>query len=88
MSTANYGLDPAFYALSLLRRRRLDQCVEHASTTIQEKQQSNPGSGVDLQLWWAKVRALTNQTWFDDTEMEETDAGDELIEKGTIGNAV
>lgn len=78
-------LDPAYYALSLLRRRRLDACVEHATNAIQEKQSADPSLGVDLQLWWAKTRALTNQSWFDDTEMEETDAGDVLVEKNASG---
>lgn len=73
-------MDPAYYVLSLLRRRRLDACVDYSTAVIREKQQA-AGGAVDLQLWWAKARALTNQAWFDDTEMEETDAGELLVER-------
>lgn len=80
-------LDPAYYALSLLRRRRLEACVNHCTDAIEQKQQADPGKGVDLQLWWAKTRALTNQSWFDDTEMEEADAGDFLVEKNASSSS-
>jgi tetratricopeptide repeat protein 8 len=76
------GLDPAYYALSLLRRRRLDQCVEHTTGAMNARPQQ-----VDLQLWWAKARALTNQSWFDDTEMEEADAGDALVESNAAATS-
>ena len=44
------GLDPAYYALILLRQRKLDKSVA-VSTTLLEK---NP---YDLQAWYMKTRA-------------------------------
>jgi tetratricopeptide repeat protein 8 len=81
------GVDPAYYALSLLRRRRLDACVDFSTSVLREKQQA-AGGAVDLQLWWAKARALTNQSWFDDTEMEENDAGEVLVERAVTSSGL
>lgn len=73
-------MDPAFYALSLLRRRKLDQCVA-TSTDILDR---NP---YDLQVWYVKARALTLKNWIDDTEMEEDGVAEVLLDNNAIASA-
>lgn len=67
-------MDPAFYALSLLRRRKFDKAIE-TSTTLLER---NP---YDQQIWWIKARALTTKNWIDDTEMEEEGVAEVLLDE-------
>ena len=73
-------MDPAFYALSLLRRRKLDHCIE-VSTKVLER---NP---YDQQLWYIKARALTHKTWMDDTEMEEEGVAEVLLDDNAMASA-
>jgi tetratricopeptide repeat protein 8 len=73
-------MDPAFYALSLLRRRKLDECVASA-TTILDK---NP---YDQQVWAIKARALTVKAWIDDTEMEEEGVAELLLDENAMNAA-
>eukprot|EP00331_Platyophrya_macrostoma_P019646 CAMPEP_0176475492 /NCGR_PEP_ID=MMETSP0127-20121128/43635_1 /TAXON_ID=938130 /ORGANISM="Platyophrya macrostoma, Strain WH" /LENGTH=204 /DNA_ID=CAMNT_0017871091 /DNA_START=25 /DNA_END=636 /DNA_ORIENTATION=+ len=74
------GLDPAYYALTLLRRRRLDASI-HVSTTLLAK---NP---YDQQVWLMKARALTLKSWIDDTEMEEDGVAEVLLEDHAMASA-
>jgi tetratricopeptide repeat protein 8 len=70
-------MDPAFYALSLLRRRKFDKAIE-TSTTLLDR---NP---YDQQVWWIKARALTNKNWIDDTEMEEEGVAEVLLDENAV----
>uniref|UniRef100_A0A6U4UEQ4 Uncharacterized protein n=1 Tax=Neobodo designis TaxID=312471 RepID=A0A6U4UEQ4_NEODS len=70
-------MDPAFYALSQLRRRRLDKSIETATTLLER----NP---YDQQVWWIKARALTNKNWIDDTEMEEDGVAEVLLDENAV----
>lgn len=74
------GLDPAYYALTLLRRRRLDASI-HVSTTLLTK---NP---YDQQVWLMKTRALTLKSWIDDTDMEEDGVAEVLLEDHSMASA-
>ena len=55
-STAPAGMDPAFYALSKLRRRRFDEAVDQCSTLLRENNR-------DQAIWYIKTRALTLSNW-------------------------
>jgi tetratricopeptide repeat protein 8 len=74
------GMDPAYYALNLLRRRKLDRCIE-ASTEVLTK---NP---FDQQVWYIKTRALTLKSWMDDTEMEEEGVAELLLDESGASSA-
>ena len=73
-------MDPAFYALSQLRRRRLDPCVDTATEMLER----NP---YDLQAWFVKTRALTLKSWYDDTEAEEDGVAELLLEDNAMSSA-
>ena len=53
-------LHPAFLALSRLRRRRLDGCIDTCTSLLERNQ-------YDQQAWWIKMRALTLKDHIDDT---------------------
>lgn len=57
-------MDPLFMATNLFRRRRFEECV----TVCTEILKKNP---LDQAAWFLKARALTEQTYVDETEMEE-----------------
>ena len=74
------AIDPAFYTLSLLRRRKFDRCVQCASELLD----NNP---YDQQVWFMKARALTLQAWIDDTEMEEDGVAEVLLDDHAMATA-
>lgn len=74
------GMDPAFYALTLLRRRKLDRSIA-AATDILTK---NP---YDQQVWYIKTRALTLKNWMDDTEMEDDGVAEVLLDDNSMASA-
>jgi tetratricopeptide repeat protein 8 len=74
------GMDPAYYALNLLRRRKLDRCLE-TSTDVLAK---NP---FDQQVWLIKTRALTLKSWIDDTEMDEDGVAEILLDDNRVATA-
>lgn len=53
-------MNPAFLALSRLRRRRYDECI-NLCTGLLEK------NHYDQQAWWIKMRGLTLKSYVDDT---------------------
>eukprot|EP00731_Ephydatia_muelleri_P036450 Em0258g5a len=57
-------MDPLFMATSLFRRRRFEDCVTICTDILKK----NP---LDQAAWFLKARALTEQTYVDETEMEE-----------------
>lgn len=86
------GMDPAYYSLSLLRRRKLDECVAvsthhlnlnmKASVAAASPTDSSSGrvGGLDEQLWCIQTKAIILQSWFDDTEIEDDGVDDVLLE--------
>eukprot|EP00754_Rhynchopus_humris_P003916 Rhum_TRINITY_DN12034_c0_g1::Rhum_TRINITY_DN12034_c0_g1_i1::g.48823::m.48823/K16781/TTC8, BBS8; tetratricopeptide repeat protein 8 len=72
-------LDPAVYALSLLRRRRFDLCVEKTTELLDK----NP---YDMQMWYTKTRALTQKNWIDDTEMEDEGVAEILLDENAMNS--
>ncbi|CCW62198.1 unnamed protein product [Phytomonas sp. EM1] len=79
------GMDPGYYAFSLLRRRKLDECVAFASS--QRVSDSDGGCAVqDDQkhlnelLWYAQTKAMVLQHWFDDASIEDDGVNNVLLE--------
>lgn len=73
-------IDPAFYVLSLLRRRQFDSCIDKCTQLLA----LNP---YDQQLWYIKARALTQKNWVDDTEMEEEGVAEVLMDDNAMAAA-
>lgn len=57
-------IDPAFLALSRFRRRKFDESIA-VCTELLEKQP------LDRAVWFIKCRALTQQVYIDDTDIED-----------------
>lgn len=74
------GMDPAYYALNLLRRRKLDRCVKVSTEML-------AANALDQQLWFIKTRALTLKSWIDDTEMEEDGVAEVLLDENRVATA-
>lgn len=74
------GMDPAFRALSLLRRRRLDSCVAQCTELLNT-------NAFDLQAWYLKTRALTLQSWVDETEAEGDGVAELLLDDNAVAAA-
>lgn len=55
-------LDPCFYALSLLRRRKYDKSIDTCNELLERNQ-------YDQSAWYVKARALTNKNFIDDLEV-------------------
>eukprot|EP00758_Cryptobia_borreli_P001745 Tbor_TRINITY_DN2498_c0_g1::TRINITY_DN2498_c0_g1_i1::g.2664::m.2664/K16781/TTC8, BBS8; tetratricopeptide repeat protein 8 len=74
------GLDDAFYALSLLRRRKIDPCIGQTSANLEK-------NAYDLQSWYIKTKALTIRSWVDDIDIEEDGVGEMLLDEGSMAAA-
>eukprot|EP00736_Rhodelphis_marinus_P008008 Rmarinus@m.16909 len=70
-------MDPVWYAISKFRRRQLDECVDLCSDLLGK----NP---YDQAVWFLKVRALTCQSWIDDTEMEDEGIAEVLMDDNAM----
>ncbi|ESL09421.1 hypothetical protein TRSC58_02856 [Trypanosoma rangeli SC58] len=85
------GMDPVYYALSLLRRRRLEECIAvstHYLAVLQETmpqtsptQQQQQATGGAEALRFIQTRALIMQNWFDELDVEG-DGVDEVLLDG------
>ncbi|KAJ8932563.1 hypothetical protein NQ318_023096, partial [Aromia moschata] len=73
------AMDPMYLALSLIRRRRYDKCVE-VCTGILDKEP------LDQAAWCLKMRALTQRVYVDDLESEELPE-DDFLEDNAIASA-
>ncbi|XP_003383822.3 PREDICTED: tetratricopeptide repeat protein 8-like [Amphimedon queenslandica] len=58
------GVDPLFMALTLFRHRRFGDCLDICNQLLEK----NPR---DQAVWFLKVRSLTEQTYIDETEVED-----------------
>ncbi|KAF8303721.1 Bardet-Biedl syndrome 8 protein [Trypanosoma cruzi] len=84
------GMDPTYYALSLLRRRRLEECIAVSTqylAVFNEKMRltssmsQKQADGVDEPLWFIQTRALITQDWFDELDVDN-DGVDEVLLDG------
>nr|CCD17703.1 unnamed protein product [Trypanosoma congolense IL3000] len=91
------GMDPTYYALSLLRRCRFEECVaittSHlnaaiaAKNTDEQDQQSQSHhrdryiSMADMRLWLIRARALAMRNWFEEIDIDDDGTDDALMEK-------
>ncbi|EKX55519.1 hypothetical protein GUITHDRAFT_156789 [Guillardia theta CCMP2712] len=67
-------VDPVHLALSRLRRRNYDKCIDVATELLGRH-------GVDQQVWWIKCRALTNKNGIVDTEFDEEGLAELLLDE-------
>ena len=74
------GIDPAFYALSKLRRRRFDEAVGQCTALLRENNR-------DQAVWYIKTRALTLSNWVDDTDLEEEGVAEMLLDDNAMASA-
>ncbi|TPP42889.1 TPR repeat family protein [Leishmania donovani] len=88
------GMDPAYYALSLLRRRRLEECIKvstHyltlattpkcAGSPTGATATTPPSTGfMDESMWFIQTKAMVLQSWYDDAEIEDDGVDDVLME--------
>lgn len=89
-----HGLDPVFLALSRLRRRKFDACIEMCThlldrnpmDQVTSQQQTTLGRKCTMlqQIWYIKAKALTEKEWIDDTELEEEGVAELLMDDNAI----
>ncbi|KAK7197843.1 Tetratricopeptide repeat [Novymonas esmeraldas] len=72
------GMDPAYYALSLLRRRKLEECI--AVATHHLTLPTAAAAALDESLWYIQTKAMVLQGWYDDAEIEDDGVDDVLLE--------
>lgn len=81
------GIDPAYYALTLLRQRKLEDCVRVAThhlhlqtTTGSPASSATDAAGMDESMWYIQTKAMVLQSWYDDAEIEDDGVDDVLME--------
>lgn len=88
------GMDPAYYALSLLRRRKLDECIRvatrhltlppsaalHSPSSPTSPPARSGGRALDESVWFIQTKAMVQQSWYDDAEIEDDGVDDVLME--------
>ncbi|AIN95961.1 hypothetical protein LPMP_090450 [Leishmania panamensis] len=88
------GMDPAYYALSLLRRRKLEECVKVSthyltltvspdrtgSLTGATAATSSSAGYMDESMWFIQTKAIVLQSLYDDAEIEDDGVDDVLME--------
>ena len=79
-SSVPAGVDPVFYAQSLFARGRADDCAAICTSLLEE----NPR---DKAVWFLKCRALKRSAFVDDLDLEESGAGDALMDEEHTANA-
>ncbi|KAI8484739.1 PREDICTED: tetratricopeptide repeat protein 8-like [Branchiostoma belcheri] len=77
MALVPRGMDPLYTALSLFRRRRFEDCVT-VCTMLLEK---NP---YDQAAWTLKMRALTEQLYVDEVDVDEEGIAEMLMDDNAI----
>ncbi|KAF0699153.1 Aste57867_10274 [Aphanomyces stellatus] len=72
-------VDPFFLALLRTRQRRFQESVDLCTDILDQ----NP---YDQAVWFVKCRSLTQQTYIDDSEMEEDGAADLLLDDNVLAH--
>lgn len=73
-------MNPAFLALSRLRRRKFDSSIDLCTNILNE----NP---LDQQVWFMKCRGMTLKNYIDDTDLEEEGVADILMDENSMAKA-
>jgi len=71
--------DPLWLAQSKLRRRRFDECIAICTDILAK----NPR---DKAAWFIKTRAITENDYIDDCEMEEETLGDVMVSEEAMAS--
>ena len=69
-------MDPLFLACSHFRRRKFDECIKICTSLLDKNQ-------YDQSAWTLKMRALTEQVYVDEVEMDE-DGIAELLDENVL----
>lgn len=69
-------MDPFFLAVTKLKRRKYDECIEICDKLLETNQ-------FDQAVWFTKCRALTMKNWIDDLEIDEEGLADLLLDENT-----
>merc|ERR1719486_569463 len=72
-------MDPLWLAQSKLRRRRFDDCIAICTDILVK----NP---YDKAAWFIKTRAITENDFIDDCEMEEETLGDLMVNEEAMAS--
>lgn len=72
-------MDPLFVALNLFRRRKFEECVDVCTELLQK----NP---YDQSAWHLKMRALTEQVYVDEVEVDEEGIAEMMMDDNVIAS--
>jgi len=72
-------VDRVWLAMSKLRRRKFDECIEICTDLLNE-------NNLDQAVWLIKCKALTAQQYLDDTEMEEEGVAEILLDENATAS--
>lgn len=78
--TASTGLNQAFLAMSRFRRRKFDSCIDLCTQELA----ANPR---DEAMWVLKIRALTQNAYIDDMDLEEEGVADLILDDSAVSKA-
>lgn len=73
-------MNPVFLAMSRLKRRKFDDCIELCTKYLE----SQP---FDQAVWFIKCRALTLKNYIDDSDMEEEGVAELLMDDNAMAKA-
>jgi len=74
------NVDPLYYALSLFNRKKTQEAADVCTALLDE----NP---YDKAVWFLKCRALKRMAYADDLDLEESGAGEMLMDENNTANA-
>lgn len=96
-------IDPVYLALSKLKKRQFDACIDICTRLLQENPLDqvraplgrcvvgcncgSPSPSPSQAVWFLKCRALTEKAWIDDTEMEEEGVAEVLLDDNATASA-
>jgi tetratricopeptide repeat protein 8 len=72
-------VDRFFMAMTLFKHRKFGDCLEICNNLLE----ANPK---DQSAWYLKVRALTEQTYIDEIEVEDEGIAESMMDDTTIAD--
>lgn len=72
-------MDPLWLAMSKLRRKKLDECIEICDQVLAQ----NP---VDQAAWMIKCKAVIKQNYIDDIELDEEGVAEMLLDENALAS--
>lgn len=72
-------MDPAWLAMSKLRRGRLEECIAICDELLAQ----NPA---DQAIWLIKCKAVISQNFIDDIELDEESFAEALLDENAVAS--